>query len=439
VPLAMAGTVDGRLVARSLRSASDAGYAAVREPVEGTMLTVARALAEAAERRADPHDSAVDVLAGALRHGEEALARTPEQLDVLREAGVVDAGGAGLVELVRGILHALTGEPLPALAAHRELALGVDAVHQELSRFRYCTTFVVEGDALDVEALEHELEALGDSLLVVGDPRALKVHVHTDEPGAALAVGTAAGTIEAVEIANMHRQTLEREERLSDAFAAAGAKTTEAVAVVAGIGNRRLFEDVGAGVVIDGGATMNPSTEDILQAIERSGAAEAVVLPNNPNAIMSAEQAAEHASKATRVVPTDSLPAGLAAMVAYDSMRTADENAAAMSEALAAVATGAVTVASRDARLNGLAVRAGEFLGLVGRDAVAAGDGFDDVARSVLERLLAEPRDVLTLLVGAEPPDVEAIRAYVAERHPDLEVEVHEGGQPHYPLLLAAE
>jgi fatty acid kinase len=437
-PLRGGGAIDGPLVARALRSSSDAGYRAVRQPVEGTILTIARALADEAERH-EKEAEPVEVLRHALCHGEEALARTPEQLEVLREAGVVDAGGAGLLELVRGVVHALTGEPLPALEEHEELELGVDAVHQELSRFRYCTTFVVEGDALDAQAIERELEGLGDSLLVVGDPRALKVHVHTDEPGTALAVGTAAGTIEGVEIANMHRQTIEREERLTDVFAAAGPKTTEAVAVVAGAGNRRLFEDVGAGVVIDGGRTMNPSTRDVLAAIDRVDAPEVVVLPNNPNVILSAEQAAAYASKPTRVVPTESLQAGLAALVAYDPARTAEENADAMREALELVATGAVAVASRDAQLNGLSVREGEFLGLVGRDAVATGDAFDDVARSVVDALLAESRDVLTLLLGSEPPDVGALRAYVSDRHPGLEVEVHDGGQPHYPLLLAAE
>ena len=197
-------------LARAFHGASDEAYAAVRKPVEGTMLTVIRELAVAAEA-ASPLEPA-ELLAHLVERGEEAVERTREQLDVLREAGVVDAGGAGLVELVRGLAAAAAGEaPVLPAAAPR---LTVEAAHQALSRYRYCTTFVVEGEQLDAPALEAELERLGDSLLVVGDPAALKVHVHTDDPGAALSLGTRAGTIEGVEIADMHRQTEEREERL---------------------------------------------------------------------------------------------------------------------------------------------------------------------------------------------------------------------------------
>jgi DAK2 domain fusion protein YloV len=436
---AEAGAIDAALVARALRGASDAAYGAVREPVEGTMLTVARALAEDAERRAASVAEPGSLLEAVLAAGEEALARTPEQLQVLKQAGVVDAGGAGLLELVRGLLHVLTGAPLPAVEEQDELSIGAEAVHQELSRYRYCTTFVVEGEELDVAVIERELDALGDSLLVVGDPTALKVHVHTDEPGTALTVGTGRGAISGVEVADMHRQTAEREQRLTDALHLAEPKTTEAVAVVSGSGNARLFADVGAGVVVDGGRTMNPSTSDLLAAVESAEAPEVVLLPNNPNVVLSAEQAAAHASKPVRVVATDSLQAGLAALVAYDPSRSADENAGEMRDALDAVATGAVAVASRDTQLNGVAVRRGGYLGLVDGEAVSAGEAFDDVARSVVEQLLSQPRDVLTLLVGDEPPDVGALRAYVEEQHPEIELEVHEGGQPHYPLLLSAE
>jgi DAK2 domain fusion protein YloV len=430
--------VDGPGVARALRGASDAAYRAVRRPVEGTMLTIVRELAEEAERRARNGEPLDEFLVALVRHGEEALARTPEQLEVLREAGVVDAGGAGLLEIVRGIAAAVAGEPIPEAAPLEEA--GVDALHQELSRYRYCTVFVVEGDGLDAEALEEQLDRLGDSLLVVGDPSALKVHVHTDDPGAALSAATALGVIENVEIANMHEQAEQREERISQAIAVEPErKTTEAVAVVAGEGNRRLFESLGAGQVIEGGQTMNPSTQEIVDAIERAGAGEAVVLPNNPNVLMSAEQAARLASKPVRVVRTDSIPAGLAAMVAYNPERSAEANVAEMHEALEALATGAVTVASRDADLGGLSVSKGAYLGLVDGDAVAAGPSFDEVAQAVVARLLDEPREVLTLLTGEDAPELDMLTRFLEERHPGLELEVQDGGQPHYPLLLSAE
>jgi DAK2 domain fusion protein YloV len=417
----------------AVRSAADAAYRAVRKPVEGTMLTAIRELAEEAD--AHRRDGAADLLRALVRRGDECVARTPELLDVLREAGVVDAGAAGLVEIVRGIAASVAGEPLPEPAEFAtEHELSVDAVHQELSRFRYCTVFVVEGEGLDANALEAELERLGDSLLVVGDSTALKVHVHTDDPGRALSAGVAAGTIAGVEIANMHVQTIEREERLLEAPSGA----TEVVAVVAGAGNARLFRSLGARIV-DGGRTMNPATADIVAAVEALAADEVVVLPNNANVIMSAEQAADHSSKTVRVLPSVSLQAGLAAMVAFDADAGADENLEAMREALAAVATGAVTVASRDVELDGVAVRSGSYLGLANGEAVAGGDDFDEVAGAVVERLLAEPRDVLTLLTGETEPRLEGLLARIGDAHPELELEVHDGGQPHYPLLVSAE
>jgi hypothetical protein len=436
--LGEAATVDGPVVARALRGASDAAYRAVRRPVEGTMLTIVRELAEEAERRGPDGEPLDELLVALVRHGEEALARTPDQLAVLREAGVVDAGGAGLLELVRGTGAWVAGEPIPVVVFQEEA--GVAALHQELSRYRYCTVFVVEGDGLDAETLEEELDRLGDSLLVVGDPSALKIHLHTDDPGAAISAATAVGVIENVEIANMQEQAEQREERISQALAVpAEPKMCEAVAVVAGAGNRRLFESLGAGQVIEGGQTMNPSTQEIVDAIERAAAPEAVVLPNNSNVIMSAEQAARLASKPVRVVRTDSIPAGLAAMVAYDPERSAEANVAEMHEALEALATGAVTVASRDAELDGLSVAKGAYLGLVDGDAVAAGPSFDEVAQTVVAHLLDEPREVLTLLTGEDAPALDTLRRFLEERHPALELEVQEGGQPHYPLLLSAE
>jgi uncharacterized protein len=422
-------------LARAFRGASDAAYAAVRKPVEGTMLTVIRALADAAEDA--PALEPAELLALLVERGDEAVARTQEQLDVLREAGVVDAGGAGLVELVRGLAAAAAGEePAPRAAAAPRLSL--EAVHQEPSPYRYCTTFVVEGEGLDAEALEPELERLGDSLLVVGDPSALKVHVHTDDPGAALSLGTRAGTIEGVEINDMHRQTEEREERLLAALPG-GASRSAVVAVVAGEGNRQLFEDLGAERIVEGGQTMNPSTADLLAAVDASAADEVVLLPNNPNVVMTAEQAARVAGKPVHVVPTESIPAGLSALVAFLGERSAEENAAAMREALAGIATGEIAVASRDASADGVPVREGEFLALLDGDAVAAGAGFDEVARALIERLLAEPRDVLTLLRGEGAPSLNGLVDELAEQHPELELDVHEGGQPHYPLLLSAE
>ena len=425
--------IDAAAVARAVRAASDAAYRAVREPVEGTMLTVIREMAGAAEA----HDGALDdLLRRIVLRGEEAVARTPEQLDVLREAGVVDAGGAGLLEIVRGIAAAVTGDELPEGPVETE-ALTHEAIHQELSRYRYCTAFVIEGEELEPGAIEAELEQLGDSLLVVGDSSALKVHVHTDEPGRALEIGTTAGVIDRVEIANMHEQTHQREERLVEA---APEETTAAVvAVVAGAGNRRLFESLGATQIVEGGQTMNPSTADLVAAIEAAPADGVIVLPNNSNVILAAEQAAEHTDRRAEVVATDSLPAGLAAMVAFDPDRDIAENAAEMRDTLASVATGEVTIASRDVEMNGISIREGAYLGLANGEAVAGGADFGEVAAAVVERLLAEPRGVLTLLTGRDEPDLTPLLERVSAEHPEVELDVQQGGQPHYPLLLGAE
>jgi len=420
-------------VASALRHGSDAAYAAVREPVEGTILTVVRALAEEAESRRD--DALPELLAALVARGDEAVAKTQEQLELLRQAGVVDAGAAGLVEIVRGIAAYVSGEPLPEQAPSDPLS--AEAVHQEASRYRYCTTFVVEGEGLDRERLERDLAPLGDSLLVVGDASALKAHVHTDDPGAALRAGTALGVIERVEISNMHVQTAQREERLS--HAGADDRRTAVVAVVAGEGNKRLFQSMGANGIVDGGETMNPSTEELLDAIESTGAAEAVVLANNDNVVLAARQAARLAERPVTVVPTGSLQAGLGAMLAYDPAADAETNAAAMEDLASGVATGAVTIASRAVSVDGLDVERGAYLGLADGEPVAGGTSFDIVASSVVETLLGEPRDVLTFITGADEPELGPVLAQVAERHPELELEVHPGGQPHYPLLLSAE
>ncbi len=432
--------LDGPILAAAFRSAADAAYRAVRRPVEGTMLTVVREMAEEAERpeiRALPKD---ELLRHVVARGEQALARTPELLPVLADAGVVDAGGAGLLEIVRGLAAAVAGEELPAVAVASE-GVPFEAIHHELSEFRYCTVFLVEGEALDGRVLESELERLGDSLLVVGDSSALKVHVHTDDPGAALSLATRVGIVEGIEIANMHRQTTAREARLSSPAVTDGlpALETGLVAVAMGAGNRQLFVDQGATRVIEGGQTMNPSTEEIVDAIERTPATEVIVLPNNKNVVLSAEQARQLSSKPVRVVPTTSVQAGLAAIVVYVASQPAAENETRMLAASESISTGEVTIASRDVVLDGVDVVKGAWLGLVDGAAVASGDDFDFVAGSVVDRLLEGERELLTLLTGAEEPALEKLLGRVAADHPVVDVEVHHGGQPYYPLLLSAE
>jgi DAK2 domain fusion protein YloV len=417
-------------LAAALRSASDAAYRAVRTPVEGTMLTAIRELAEEAEDGGD--------LAAVLARGDACVERTPELLPVLAEAGVVDAGAAGLVEIARGIAGVLSGAPLPTRRLERALEPSPEALHHELSPYRYCTVFVVEGDGLDPEALERAVEPLGDSLLVVGDSSAVKIHLHSDDPGRALSVGVAAGALAGVEIADMHVQTRAREQRLLRALPDAGGSASALVAVSSGAGNRRLFESLGA-VVVDGGRTMNPSTAEILAALEAASGRELLLLANDPNVLMAARHAAEQAARPVTVVPTTTLQAGLAVAVAFDPAAGAAENLESMTRVAEQVSTGAVTIASREVRSDGLAIAKGTWLGLAEGSPVAGGGTFDEVAREVAERLLSRPRGILTLLTGEEPEPIDGLLAELARRHPELELEVHEGGQPNYPLLLSAE
>ena len=424
--------IDSQALAQALRGASDAAYAAVRNPQEGTMLTVIRELAEKAEELAAAAVPLDEALPRLVDHGESALARTPEQLDVLRQAGVVDAGGAGIVEILRGIAAHARGVRLPEGRSGAG-ALPLEAVHLEPSKYRYCTSFFVEGDAVDPEDFEAKLSELGDSLLVVGAPGAVKAHVHTDEPGRALALATAAGEVEEVDIKNMHVQTAQRTQRLERE-----AGVTGAVAVVVGNGNRRLFESLGA-VCVDGGETMNPSTAEIAAAIESLLDSGAIVLSNSKNVVMAAERAADSVDKDVRVVPTHTLQAGLGALVAYDAKRPVDENAVAMTEAAAAVRSGGVARASRNASIGPVDVEQGQFLGLVEGEPVSAGPTLDPVAREVVDRLLGEDPEVLTILLVEEAGDTDALVDAIRTAHPELEVEVHDGGQPHYLLLFGAE
>jgi DAK2 domain fusion protein YloV len=432
--------VSSALLSAAFRGASDTAYRAVKRPVEGTMLTVIREMAEESERKEHRRILPNDLLRTVLAAGEDAVARTPEMLDVLRNAGVVDAGGAGLVEIARGMVHGATGEDLPEAPVEAE-SLGFDAIHQELSEYRYCTVFVVEGEELDKVALEAELEKIGDSLLVVGDATALKVHVHTDDPGQALTLGTAVGVVEGIEIANMHHQTAQREERLLEGIGPSAIATLETglVAVCPGRGNRRLFESMGATRVIEGGQSMNPSAADILAAIEAVPTDNVLLLPNNSNVILTAEQAAALSEKAVRVIPSRSVQAGFAAMGRFVATVSPDENERAMLEELAGASTGEITVASRDADLDGVEIREGAYLGLVDGTAVVSGQDLDVVVHDVVDRVLADGQGFLTILTGEDAPALDGLVAALEERHPELEVEIHEGGQPHYPLLLVAQ
>ncbi|MDX6494385.1 MAG: fatty acid kinase, partial [Gaiellales bacterium] len=418
---AQPGDVDGRALARALRAASDAAYGAVRQPVEGTMLTAIRVMAETAE--VAPQRPLEVVLDDVLAAGDEIVLRTREMLPALTEAGVVDAGAAGLVEFARGAVAGLRGERTPTIAALEDAPIGIDAIHARPSTYRYCTTFVLEGELVDRERLEAMLDPLGDSLLVVGESPMFKVHVHTDDPGAALTLGVAMGTIDRVEIANMHDQTAQRTLRLLAQIEPAPGPVSGLVAVVSGAGNEASFRALGA-TTVAGGQSMNPSTQELADAIAAAPGEGVIMLPNNGNVILAAEHAAALAARPVTVVATRSIAAGLhVSQRGFDASQPLERNAVSMAAELDGHAAGELTRAVRDATVDGIAVREGWYIGLLDGHAVAAGEDAAGVASKLVERML--PAASLTAIRGDQDAfDVEAWAATLRGGHPQLEVRV---------------
>jgi uncharacterized protein len=433
--------IDPELIEKALGSASEAAYSSVREPAEGTMLTVIRKMHEAVSERlvhwqrhhrlepeaTDEEQNALltEMLATALSEGEKALRRTPEQLAVLAEYGVVDAGALGLMVIVRGMVSGLAGERVELPEIQRYEPARITDVHHADSRYRWCTNFIVTGTGLNPDSFAARLEELGDSVLVVGDEETLKVHVHTDDFKAAKAIFTSAGEIEREDIADMHEQVAEQRLRLASG-------QSVALAVASGDGMRRLFEEEGA-IVVDGGPTLNPATNDLLRAIEACPADEVVLLPNSPNVVLAAREAAELADKTVEVVECDSQQAGLVAVVELDPELDAAANAIRLGEALTTIRTAAVAPAARD-DAEGRFVR-GDAVGFVGNEIVAWGETEPTLAATVLR--VTDGAEIVTVFEGADAPiPFDQLRL---DPPNGADLEHHDGGQPHYWWLLAAQ
>jgi DAK2 domain fusion protein YloV len=450
--------VDPVLVGAAFARAAQRAYASVREPAEGTMLTVMRDMATSIahdlahlpdeQRRlgADAHpqrqnELIADALERAIAAGEASVKRGPELLPALREAGVVDAGGYGVTIVLAGVVAALRGSEAPELEHYAPAR--ITHPQHDSSTFRYCTNFAVTGTDLEATAFVPLLEAIGDSVLVVGDAKTLKVHVHTDQPERATSVFARAGEVSRLDVADMRAQVVEREARLAGVRVEAGGGGTAlapamtqqacgALAVATGAGLVGLFESLGV-QVLDGGPTLNPSTMEILAGIHDVAAEEVVVLPNSPNVIMAAERAAELSEKVVHVVHARSQQAGLAASVALNVGRSAAENAVAMNEALEAVRTGGVAPAARrdaDGRFG-----IGDAVGYVDDELVAWG-----APRATLEvvlRMLGDGAELVTCIEGADAPlDADAVAALAPA---GVELELEDGGQPSWWWLLSAE
>jgi len=441
--------VDPVLVAASVARAAQRAYDSVRTPVEGTMLTVMRDMAASmtrdlahaggADARLGPETDVArqnaviaDALERAIVAGEESVRRGPELLPVLREAGVVDAGGYAVTVVFAGVVAALRGDDGPELAHHGRpvVALGAHGEHAS-ETYRYCTNFAVSGERLDDRDWEHELAAFGDSILVVGDDRTVKVHVHTDEPERAFALFSGAGELSHQDVADMHEQVATRRTRLA-VPADGAAPRCSVLAVISGDGIAVLFNELGA-ATLDGGPTFNPSTDEILAAITAQPGDEVVVLANNPNVVMAAEGAAGLSTRPVRVLATGSQQAGLAAAFAAQPDSPADVNAELMDAALAAIRTGGVAPAAREDPSGRFTI--GDAVGFVGDELVAWGEPGETL--SAILRALGAGTELITCIVGDGAP---LHRDAVLALAPDgVEVEVEHGGQPSWWWLLTAE
>ena len=456
--------ITGEELAQAFTNGVETAYKAVMKPVEGTILTVARESAKRGVRKLETSNDIIEVMGSVLRGAEKSLAKTPDLLPVLKEVGVVDSGGQGLVFIYNGFFEALTGEDVPVQSlqsnkidltsvAHHESGVDYEHVSTGDIKFGYCTEIMVkigEGetvvDTFDYDTFRNYLNELGDSLLVVADDEIIKVHVHTERPGEVMNYGQRFGSLMKVKVDNMR---LQHEEVLKTDYTA---KVKEAVqkqkaeygivAVAAGEGVQELFKSMGVTTIINGGQTMNPSTEDILQAVKEAHAEKVIVLPNNKNIQMAANQAAEVSEDAAvAVVATRTISEGLASLLAFNPEASLEDNQAAMSEQMALVSSGQITNAVRDTNIDGVEIKKDDFMGIVdGKILVSIADR-KEATLATIDKMIDEDSEILTIIYGedADASEVEEITEAVEAKYPDVEVEVHEGNQPVYTYLLSVE
>jgi len=435
-------------LAAAFEEAANAAYRAVNKPTEGTILTVAREAGRAASAAASSPDANVPrVIAAAAAGARAAVLKTPGQLQILRDAGVVDAGGFGLQLILEGMLKSVEEtEPLPAtLAEAKPHATPASQVSLALPEggWGYCTEFLIEGNNLDIELIRNQIEALGNSVMVVGEPELVKVHVHTDDPTRVINLAGGYGKLMKLNVGDMstqHRRILETEGGVT----AGGPPRPNGVGlavVVAGRGLVHIFRGLGVDAIIEGGQTMNPSTQDMLTAIESVPYEEVVLLPNNSNVIPAAKQVVGLTKKKVHVIDTHSVPQGVSAVVAFRSERPAEENLRAMKAEAERVQTIEVTHAVRDTRSNGLKVKKGDVIGLINDRLEFAGSDYAEVVNKALGKLGPDSYELVTVYRGEQASDDEMKRleSEIRSSYPGLEVEVQQGGQQHYPFILSVE
>lgn len=454
-------TLNAKDLAAAFTHGVETAYKAVMKPVEGTILTVSREAARSGERKAKETDDCIEVMEAVVKGAKRALAKTPDLLPVLKEVGVVDSGGQGLLFIYEGFLEALSGEFLATEIyepSPGEMDEMVNAEHHrgvsghvatEDIKFGYCTEIMVqigEGPTVDsdfdYETFRNYLNELGDSLLVVNDDEIIKVHVHTEHPGEVMNYGQKFGSLVKIKVDNMRLQHETLVEHDAQAAVVQKARVPYAViAIAAGEGVQKLFRSLGASYIISGGQTMNPSTEDILKAIKEVNADQVIILPNNKNIFMAADQAAEVADIPVAVVPTKTISQGMTAMLAFNDQQTLEENKTTMTEMIESVVSGQVTTAVRDTTIDNVEIKKDDYLGMIDGKIVVSEPDMFKASLDTLKRMIDEDTEIVTIIVGEGGTMKEAekfVEALTAE-YEDLETELHEGGQPVYPYLFSAE
>ena len=452
--------LDGAALAAAFQSGVEVAYKAVMKPVEGTILTVSRGAAIGAKKKAESTNDAVEVMRAALEGAKTALAKTPDMLPVLKEVGVVDSGGQGLVFIYEGFLSALTGEFIASeefQATPATMSEMINAEHHksvaghvatEDIKFGYCTEIMValkQGPTyvkdFDYDEFRNYLNNLGDSLLVVNDDEIVKVHVHTEDPGLVMQEGLKYGSLVKVKVDNMrnqHEAQVEKEERQAKPVEE---KEYAIIAVVAGEGLADIFKAQGVDYIISGGQTMNPSTEDFVKAVEELNARNIIILPNNKNIFMAAQSAAEVIDQPAAVVETKTIPQGLTSLLAFDESKSIEENYERMSASLGDVASGSVTTAVRDTTIDGLEIHENDNLGMVDGKIVVSNPDMMETLEETFAHMLDEDSEIVTIYVGEDGSEELAneLAQALAEKYEDVEVEIHQGGQPVYPYLFSVE
>lgn len=439
-------TVD---LAKALKGGSDTAYKAVIKPVEGTILTVIRETAEYAVKLAKRENNIEKFLGKVVREANVSLENTPNLLKNLKDAGVVDSGGKGLTLILEGFYLAIVGKAVvPATAEKTELKnvslSSADNTSTEDIKFGYCTEFILESDKIDDAGIRDIMLGYGDSLAVVGDEGVIKVHVHTNEPGNVLQEALKYGQLLTIKIENMrmqHENILEGVAENAEYEEPVEEKEFAFISTSMGDGLASIFKDFGVDHVIEGGQTMNPSTEDFMKAIDKIYAKNIFILPNNSNIIMAANQAKELSDKNIIVIPTKNIPQAVSALVGFNPEATAEENEANMVEALSYVKSGQVTFAVRDTVMNGIEIREGNIIGIAEKEMIAAGDEVDEVAKKLVEKLVDEDSAIITLFYGEDVTEEQAeeLRGELEEKFEDIDVELYYGGQPLYYYLISVE